>query len=62
MARLWAWRVTNGINTIQEVNILDFDINTQVNPNYTFDTVAVKDFFNKVTIFCSDFMSWYFEE
>lgn len=54
--------VTNGINTIQEVNILDFDINTQVNPNYTFDTVAVKDFFNKVTIFCSDFMSWYFEE
>ena len=54
--------VTNGVNTIQEVNILDFDINTQVNPNYTFDTVAVKDFFNKVTIFCSDFMSWYFEE
>lgn len=51
--------VANGINTIQEVNILDFDINTQVNPNYTFDRVAVGDFFNKVTAFCSEFLSWY---
>lgn len=54
--------VTNGINTIQEVNMLDFDINTIVNPTYSFDISAVNDFFGKAAGFCSEFLSWYFEE
>lgn len=54
--------VVNGVNTIQEVNMLDFDINTVVSPNYIFDIDAVRDFFNKSAAFCSEFMSWYFKE
>lgn len=53
--------VVNGINTIKEVNMLDFDINTLVNPAYSFNKNAVDDFFKKATVFCSDFLSWYFE-
>lgn len=54
--------VVNGINTIQEVNMLNFDINTFVNPNYSFDANTVNAFFRKAAVFCSEFMSWYFNE
>lgn len=54
--------VVNGINSIQEVNMLDFDINTFVNPTYSFDVSAVNDFFEKAVGFCSEFLSWYLKE
>ena len=54
--------VVNGINTIQEVNMVDFDINTFVNPEYSFDTNATSDFFQKGAGFCSEFLLWYIGE
>ena len=54
--------VVNGVNTIQESYMIDFDINTFVDPNYSFDKAMVMDFFSKATSFCTNFMEFYFNE
>lgn len=52
--------IVNGVNTIQEYNLVDFDINTFNDNNYSFDIDLVKTFFSKSSGFCSDFMTLYF--
>ena len=52
--------IVNGVNTIQEYNLVDFDINTFNDTNYSFDIDLVKTFFSKSSGFCSDFMTFYF--
>ena len=52
--------IVNGVNTIQEYNLVDFDINTFNDTNYSFDIDLVKTFFSKSSGFCSDFMTLYF--
>lgn len=54
--------VINGINTLQEFNFVDFDINTFVDPAYSFDAELIESFFSKSTEFCYSFMSFYFDE
>ena len=54
--------VVNGINTIQEVNIVDFDRNTFLDPEDSFETNATSDFFQKGAGFCSEFLLWYIGE
>lgn len=54
--------VVNGVNSIQESYMMDFDINTFVDPKYVFNKTAVCDFFSKAVVFCTNFMDFYFSE
>ena len=54
--------IVNGVNTIQESFMIDFDINTFVDPNNSFDKATVIDFFSKAESFCTKFMDFYFNE
>lgn len=54
--------VINGVNSIQESYMMDFDINTFVDSKYIFNKTAVYDFFSKAEMFCSSFMDFYFTE
>lgn len=57
-----SFTIVNGINSIQETYMMDFDINTFVDSKYSFDKVAVIDFFSKAVGFCISFMDFYFDE
>lgn len=52
----------NGVNSIQESYMMDFDINTFVDPQYSFDKATVIDFFSKAVEFCEKYMNFYFNE
>lgn len=55
-------KVDKGVRTFTEFNMLDFDINTFVKTEYSFDKLAVTDFFEKAADLCSAFMQFYFKE
>lgn len=43
-----------------EVSMINFDINSKVDPNVVFDSNDINDFFSKAASFCEDFISFYF--
>ena len=51
-----------GVNQLVEVSMIDFDINSKIDPDVVFDNGAINDFFSKVDRFCADFISFYFHE
>lgn len=42
--------------------MIDFDINSKVNPDIVFDYKAIDDFFDKASTYCGSFLSLYFHE
>ena len=52
----------NGMNQLVEVTRISFDINSKVDPNVIFNLEAIRDFFTKVSGFCEDFLSFYFNK
>ena len=54
-----SWVNENDRAVMKDVNLIDFDINTFVDVTYSFDTDSMKDFFNKSSAYCEDFINWY---
>ncbi|MDM8252709.1 hypothetical protein QUW55_14040 [Phocaeicola barnesiae] len=52
----------DGVNQLAEVTMIDFDINSKVNPDIVFDYKAIDDFFDKASTYCGSFLSLYFHE
>lgn len=52
----------DGINQLAEAFMIDFDINSIVNPEIVFNRDAICEFFTKSADYCEDFLSFYFNE
>lgn len=52
----------NGINQLAEVTMINFDINSKVDPDVVFTQEAIGAFFTNAPIFCEKFLSFYFNE
>lgn len=52
----------NGVNQIQDSIMIDFDINSRVDPNNSFDIPTVNSFFDRSPSLINDFLNLYFHE
>lgn len=50
----------DGAYQVAEVSMINFDINSKVDPDVVFDSNDINDFFSKAASFCEDFISFYF--
>ena len=54
-----SWVNENDRTVMKDADLIDFDINTFVDATYSFNSDSVKDFFDKSSAYCEDFINWY---